>query len=100
MQISYQPFIRKHSSLANWYYTWLASNRLLQIHDYKLELKSRTSFDFLAQGGGEDRGSFEHQKHMIKLMYKKIIAILLKLVFLNWLFVVKSNKRQDSETLV
>ena len=30
------------------------------------------------------RQLFEHSKHMVKLMDKKIIAILRKVVFLNW----------------
>ena len=33
------------------------------------------------------QGSFEHPKHMFKLMDMKIIAILRKLFFLNWSYV-------------
>ena len=34
-------------------------------------------------------GSFEHPKHMFKLMVKKIIVILCKLFLLNWSFVLE-----------
>ena len=34
MQVSYQPFIKKHSYLDNWYHAWLASTGQFQTHRY------------------------------------------------------------------
>ena len=53
VHISYHPFIRKHSSLDNWYHAWLASTQLLQMHGCMIELKNLSIFRFFGCRGRE-----------------------------------------------